>query len=80
MILLYIGSYCDHIITITVAPSNSSNVATDINAEIIMPDNGTIVMQMSKPAITYAGRNFINSASIYLPSIIMSSQSNTSQV
>jgi hypothetical protein len=45
-----------------------------------MPDNYTVVMQMSKPQITYVGGNFLNSQNLYDTSIIMTSQQNTSQV
>jgi hypothetical protein len=66
-------------VTITIA-SSGVNSSTDLSVEIIMPDNDTIVMQMSKPQITYVGENFYNSASLYAPSITMTSQQNTSQV
>jgi hypothetical protein len=45
-----------------------------------MPDNDTIVMQMSKPSITYVGGNFLNSQNLYNPAITMTSQQNSSQV
>ncbi len=45
-----------------------------------MPDNATVVMQMSKPQITYVGGNFLNSQNLYDPSITMTSQQNNSQV
>jgi hypothetical protein len=45
-----------------------------------MPDNDTVVMQMSKPQITYVGGNFLNSQNIYDPTITMTSQLNSSQV
>jgi hypothetical protein len=77
--ILYIGDYCDYIVTVTIAASGGST-STDLSVEIIMPDNGTIVMQMSKPQITYVGGNFLNSANLYAPSITMTSQQNTSQV
>ncbi len=56
------------------------NTSTDLSVEIIMPDNYTVVMQMSKPQITYVGGNFLNSQNLYDTSIIMTSQQNTSQV
>lgn len=78
---MYTGDYCDHLVTITVSLSNSSNVSTDLSVEIIMPDNVTnIVMQASKPLITYVGSNFLNSANMYQPTITMISQKNTTQV
>lgn len=45
-----------------------------------MPDNDTIVMQMSKPSISYVGGNFQNSQTLYDPTITMSTQLNNSQV
>lgn len=77
--ILYIGDYCDYIVTITIAASGGT-ASTDLSVEIIMPDNDTIVMQMSKPQITYVGGNFLNTANLYDPSIIMTSQQNNSQV
>ncbi|CAF3743558.1 unnamed protein product [Rotaria socialis] len=74
-----VGDYCDHIVTMTIGSSNGSDSSTDLSMEIIMPDNGTIVMQMSKPIITYVGGNFLNSASLYQSTITMTSQMNTSQ-
>ncbi len=65
--------------TITISGS-SGNASTDLSVEIIMPDNGTIVMQMSKPQITYVGGNFLNSQNLYDTTITMTSQQNTSQV
>ena len=73
------GDYCDYIVTITIAAAGG-NASTDLSVEIIMPDNGTIVMQMSKPQITYVGGNFANSQNLYNPTITMSSQQNNSQV
>ncbi|CAF2076674.1 unnamed protein product [Rotaria magnacalcarata] len=74
-----VGDYCDHIVTMTIGSSNGSNLSTDLSMEIMMPDNNTIVMQMSKPVITYVGRNFLNSATLYQSTITMTSQMNTSQ-
>jgi hypothetical protein len=56
------------------------NTSTDLSVEIIMPDNYTVFMQMSKPQITYVGGNFVNSQNLYDTSIIMTSKQNTSQV
>jgi hypothetical protein len=66
-------------VTITISASGG-NTSTDLSVEIIMPDNDTIVMQMSKPQITYVGGNFLNSQNLYTPTITMTSQQNTSQV
>ncbi len=65
---------------ITIPVSTGSNTSTDLSVEIIMPDNYTIVMQMSKPAVNYVGQNFLNIQNIYDPTITMTSQSNSSQV
>ena len=73
------GDFCDYVVTITIA-AFGSNVSTDLSVEIIMPDNNTIVMQMSKPTITYVGGNFLNSQTLYSPTISMTSQQNSSQV
>jgi len=67
-------------VAITIPASTGSNTSTDLSVEIIMPDNDTIVMQMSKPAVNYVGGNFLNIQNIYDPTITMSSQSNSSQV
>jgi len=66
-------------VTITI-PASNGNISTDLSVEIIMPDNDTVVMQMSKPQITYVGGNFLNSQNIYDPTITMTSQLNSSQV
>ena len=73
------GDFCDYIVTITIAAAGS-NASTDLGVEIIMPENNTIVMQMSKPQITYVGGNFVNSQNLYNPAITMTSQQNSSQV
>lgn len=75
-----IGDYCDYVVTITIPYSGGPSVSTDLSVEIIMPDNDTAVMQVSKPQITYVGSNFANTPSIYAPSITMTSGTNTSQV
>jgi hypothetical protein len=67
-------------VTIIIPASGGSNASTDLSVEIIMPDNDTVVMQMSKPQITYVGGNFVNSQNIYNPTIAMTSQLNSSQV
>lgn len=72
------GDFCEYIVTITIAAG--SNTSTDLGVEIIMPENNTIVMQMSKPQITYVGGNFVNSQNLYNPAITMTSQQNSSQV
>lgn len=79
MIIIQTGDYCDYIVTITISASGGS-ASTDLSVEIIMPDNDTIVMQMSKPQVTYVGGNFVNSANLYDPTITMTSQQNNSQV
>ncbi|CAF3632430.1 unnamed protein product [Rotaria sordida] len=78
-IVARVGDYCDHIVTITIVGSNSSSPSTDLSVEIILLDNTTSVMQMSKPSITYVGRNFLNSGNLYQPTITMISQLTTSQ-
>ncbi|CAF4036975.1 unnamed protein product [Adineta steineri] len=78
-ILVRVGDYCDYILVITIPTNGGSSASTDLNVEIIMPDNATVVMQMSKPSVTYVGGNFANSAGIYDPTITMTSQSNSSQ-
>ncbi|CAF0916171.1 unnamed protein product [Rotaria sp. Silwood1] len=78
-IVARVGDYCDHIVKITISVANSSSSSTDLSVEIILLDNVTTVMQMSKPTITYVGGNFLNSANLYQPTITMTSQLNTSQ-
>ncbi|CAF2512453.1 unnamed protein product [Rotaria sp. Silwood2] len=78
-LIFYAGDYCDHVVTITIAALNSSNSSIDLSVEIILLDNYTSVMQMSKPAITYVGGNFLNSGNLYRPTITLISQSTTSQ-
>ncbi|CAF0926773.1 unnamed protein product [Adineta steineri] len=55
-ILVRVGDYCDYILVITIPTNGGSSASTDLNVEIIMPDNATIVMQMSKPSVTYVGQ------------------------
>lgn len=76
----FLGDFCDYIVTIIIPNSGSGNASTDLSVEIIMPDNDTMVMQMSKPQITYVGGNFLNPSNLYDPAITMTSQLNTSQV
>ncbi len=65
--------------TITISASGGTT-STDLSIEIIVPDNDTMVMQMSKPQITYVGGNFVNSQNLYTPTITLTSKQNTSQV
>jgi len=60
--------------------ASGGTTSTDLSIEIIMPDNNTSVMQMSKPQITYVGGNFVNSQNLYTPTITLTSKQNTSQV
>ncbi|UJR30625.1 hypothetical protein I4U23_018150 [Adineta vaga] len=78
-ILVRVGDYCDYVVTITIPTSGGSTASTDLSVEIIMPDNDTAVMQLSKPQVTYVGGNFINTQNIYDPTITMTSATNTSQ-
>ncbi|CAF1285683.1 unnamed protein product [Rotaria sordida] len=64
-IVTRVGDYCNHIMTITIAGSNSSSSSSDLSVEIILLDNNTSFMQMSKPTITYVGGNFLNSGNLY---------------
>lgn len=66
--------------SITISGYSGLPTSTDLSVEIIMPDNDTVVMQMSKPSVTYVGGNFLNSQNMYAPTITMTSQNNTSQV
>jgi hypothetical protein len=67
-------------VTITISGYSGLPASTDLSVEIIMPDNDTVVMKMSKPSVSYVGGNFVNSQNIYAPTIIMTSQNSTSQV
>ena len=78
-ILGILGDFCDYIVTITIPPSGGS-VSTDLSVEIIMPDENTTVMQMSKPQITYVGGNFASASTLYNTPIVMTSQQNNTQV